>query len=279
MTTSIAVVHLVRAANGPEPLRRFMQSYVAHPAGYEHELVLLCKGFDRKVLPHEMTEAIGSVAHTTVHVPDFGVDIDAYRAGVGRIPNEYLCFLNSYSRILADDWLARLMAVAQRPGVGLVGATGSAESMSSALESLGSRGIKTDLVDALLLRRWRFARDFPAFPNYAIRTNGFVIRRDLFIELCPSRIGRKRAAYRFESGRWGLTRLVQARGLEVYVVGKNGAHPPGDWARSGGFRQGRQSNLLIADNQTDRFADADPATREWLASLAWGDPSLAHVDE
>jgi hypothetical protein len=279
MTPDVAVVHLVRAANGPKPLRRFLESYVAHAAGCPHDLVLLCKGFERGALPDEIIDAIGSVAHTTVHVPDTGVDIDAYRAGIDRIPHAYLCFLNSYSRVLADHWLGKLMAVARRPGVGLVGATGSAESMSSALEALGSRGIKANVVDALLLRRWRFARDFPSFPNYAVRTNGFVIRRDLFVELCPPRIGRKRAAYRFESGRWGLTRLVQARGLEVFVVGKDGAYPPGDWARSGGFRQGRQSNLLIADNQTDRFADADQATRERLASLAWGDPSLAQVDE
>src|SRR5665213_1673531 len=39
------VVHLVRAANGIEPFRAFLESYVRHPAGLQHELVLLFKGF------------------------------------------------------------------------------------------------------------------------------------------------------------------------------------------------------------------------------------------
>lgn len=39
-----AVVHLVWAPLGPAPLRDFLRSYRAHPAGAEHELVILLNG-------------------------------------------------------------------------------------------------------------------------------------------------------------------------------------------------------------------------------------------
>ena len=41
----LALVHLVRKANGPEPFRRFLESYRAVDAGAPHDLVLLLKGF------------------------------------------------------------------------------------------------------------------------------------------------------------------------------------------------------------------------------------------
>ncbi len=41
----IAVIHLVRQANGLPAFRAFLDSYRRHPAGIAHQLVLLCKGF------------------------------------------------------------------------------------------------------------------------------------------------------------------------------------------------------------------------------------------
>ena len=278
-TAAIAVVHLARAANGAEPLRRFITSYVEHPAGCAHDLVLLCKGFRERQLPPEILTVVEHVPHKVLHVTDHGVDLDAYVMAARLLPHEYVCFVNSYSRILADDWLGKLHAAIEEPGVGLAGTSGSAETMAPSRNGDGARRWRDRIVDALLARPWRLSRDFPVFPNYAIRTNGFIIRRTLFTEIAPRRIGSKRRAYRFESGRAGLTRAVQSRGLEVRMVGVSGSFPTQRWAGTGGFRQGRQSDLLIADNQTDRFAVADQATRELLAQLAWGDSSLAGVDE
>ena len=44
----LALVHLVRKANGPEPFREFLESYRAADAGADHDLVLLLKGFDSR---------------------------------------------------------------------------------------------------------------------------------------------------------------------------------------------------------------------------------------
>jgi len=45
VTAPIAVVHLVREANGLEPFDTFMDSYRRMDSELEHDLVLLLKGF------------------------------------------------------------------------------------------------------------------------------------------------------------------------------------------------------------------------------------------
>ena len=44
----ICVVHLVRKKNGMEPFRSFLESYLENPAGVDHELLILYKGFFRE---------------------------------------------------------------------------------------------------------------------------------------------------------------------------------------------------------------------------------------
>jgi hypothetical protein len=78
-------------------------------------------------------------------------------------------------------------------------------------------------------------------------------------------------AYRFESGMLSLTRQVQALGLDVLVVDRDGrGYRPDEWASSDTFRQNGQKNLLIADNQTDSFAASNETEQEALCRRAWG---------
>ena len=58
-------------------------------------------------------------------------DLAAYAQAAERLEYERLCFLNSYSVILADGWLARLDRALDQPRAGLVGATGSWASVRS----------------------------------------------------------------------------------------------------------------------------------------------------
>ena len=55
------------------------------------------------------------------------------------------------------------------------------------------------------------------------------------------------------------------------VVGRDGSGYEKElWSQSGTFRQGRQENLLIADNQTRRFASANQSLKDQLIHSAWG---------
>lgn len=128
----IAVVHLVWGPLGTGPLHEFLDSYRRHEAGAEHELVVLLNNVPDP-LPDEFEAALDGVEHRLLRTPEPVQDLAAYAHAADRIEHERLCFLNSYSEILAPDWLAMLDSALDQPGVGLVGATGSWASLHSAV--------------------------------------------------------------------------------------------------------------------------------------------------
>jgi hypothetical protein len=286
MSARVCVLHLVRAANGPAPLEAFLDAYRRHPAGVQHRLLLVLKGFASDAEAARYRALAADVAHDAVRVSDEGFDLDAYVRAAADVGEEYCCFLNSFSRPLDAGWLATLSAHATRPDVGLVGATGSWESALtndhvagrvSELALGAVRGLvrhgRPSGARALASRRvWALRRHFAPFPNPHVRTNAFVVRRALWEQVGPQRLRTKAEAERFESGLRGLTRRVSTAGLRTIVVGRDGAaYEPAEWPNSRTFRVDEQENLLVADNRTDEYASADAATRAALRRMAWGD--------
>jgi hypothetical protein len=68
-----------------------------------------------------------------------------------------------------------------------------------------------------------------------------------------------------------LTTQLTAQGLEVVVVGRDGrGYSANEWPNSKTFRSAEQGNLLVADNRTRQYADADEELKQYLRELAWG---------
>jgi hypothetical protein len=112
---------------------------------------------------------------------------------------------------------------------------------------------------------------FGPFPSPHLRTNAFAARRELLEALQLPRIRSKHDAYRWESGRSGFTQRVLDSGGRVVVVGRDGAlYDPEQWDESATLWSADQDNLLVADNQTDDYAQSGPAVRGLLSALAWG---------
>lgn len=292
-----AVVHLVRHANGPGAPEEFLASYERHDSGTAHDLVLLCKGFHD---PASLAPLRRRARHLRAHeliVADDGLDVTAYLAAARALPHRRLCFLNSYAEILAPSWLALLSAALDVPRAGVAGATGSWGSHRSFALSLlrlpngyrGALGDRRAMGPAFrsvgtapqLDRRRRFVKaaldlpreiaGYPGFPAPHVRTNAFVIDRELLLSLRVGAVATKSAAYRFEGGARGLTGQLHTRGLLALLVGRDGAALTHErWPDAEVFWQGTQRDLLIADNQTRAYEHGDRAVREALARFAWG---------
>ncbi|HTU96589.1 MAG TPA: hypothetical protein VMF14_12165 [Solirubrobacteraceae bacterium] len=254
----ITVVYLAWAGAGSSPLEQFAASLARHPAGADHRLAVVWKGFEEQPEALEAAQALlAGVADMQLHIPPDGLDLVSYRRAADLVSGDVLCFLNTSSVVLADDWLG-LLARHLTGEVGIVGATGSWESPLS-----GSRGPRR------LLRRGRY----PAFPNPHLRTNAFLLRRETLHELWWPAVFTKGQAWELESGMRSLTRQIEQRGLQPVVVGRDGvAYPRERWAASGTFRRAGQDNLLVADNRTRQFSEATGRRRRRLTRLAWGDP-------
>jgi hypothetical protein len=333
-SNEVAVVYLARKAEGLEPVKKFVRSYFENPAGIPHDFIIVYKGFENEQDISEIRKVFDGISHSAVLVSDEGFDIGVYLDVSRSARHQFICFLNTFTEISTPDWLARLHKHAKRTGVGIVGASGSYESVRDTIDFVAKaswlcleQGIpfdpylawQFDWIFRMYVSRWldqklsgrrqrlvsffkssirkpplhgsteiwrahwkrvteyggdlsEWLDQFPAFPNPHIRSNAFMIRpdnvRDLRIEIPKT----KQAAMCFESGKGGLTALIRQAGLSALVVGRNGvAYDVRDWAKSNTFRLGKQSNLLIYDNQTRNFEAMPDGTKLTHVRITWGD--------
>ena len=288
----LAVVHLVRSTYGTVPFEAFVDSYRRYRAGIEHDLILLLKGFKDGRLPPAWRTILQGTRFSAVSLPDIGMDIPSYFQLASRLDHEFLCFVNTWSVLLAEGWLASLFQAVEAPRIAAAGATGAWWSLYSVNLLLRQKAASKhrppspgawsrikqrvcsgpvtsadcrpeDLTPLSLL--------FRPFPNPFLRTNGFLIRREEFLSLEGGRGMSKLDALAFESGINGMTRQLVRRGREVVVVGRDGrSYGILQWPTSRTYRSGGQENLLISDNRTELYSRAGFTERVALKWTVWG---------
>ena len=286
---SQAVVFLARGIDGGLPAARaFLDSYHRHAAGLPHDLIIIAKGWESVPGRDGLDDLAVAAGAAIVDLPDDGFDWGAYIRLAPRLDHEWVCFLNTHSRILADGWLAMLRRAAEQPGVGAAGATGSWGTMAPIFGNIGpivmdirrSRGpIKAVLAAGygftigygFHVLKW--SPKFPRFRNPHLRSNALMMRCKTFAGYAANvSVPRtKTDAFELESGRIGLTRCLLSEGLQVMVAGRDGlSYEPEFWIESGTFRVPGQPNLLISDNQTRNYDAAPTASRRIMERSAWG---------
>lgn len=295
--TRIGVIHLIRKKNGVEPFERFLASYQKFPAGESHDLVLIFKGFrfGRGLAAYD--RILENIPHKRLYLADFGFDLRPYFKAVKCFDYQYFCFFNSFSQILAPDWLTKLFRPASMEGVGIVAATGSYESFSensckreqmlagmdfvSRLRWRISHAFGAPTLQLVVLRLlawllravgiWDLRRHFPGFPNPHVRTNAFMATREVLLSVQMWPMLFKLSAFLFESGHRSLTNQIMQLGLRPMIVARSGqAYEIEQWPQSSIFRQDLQQDLLVADNQTEAYLAATQERRDELSLLAWG---------
>jgi len=275
-TSKLCVAHLVW---GPliDRVERFAASYRAHPAGVEHELVVIFNGLSASERA-AAERALEGLSYTPLVPPKPTFDITAYGMVPAQVSADAYLFLNSYSRLLAPDWAKYYVDALDLPGVGLAGATGSWGSMRSwnrwppEHEQLPPHKLAHLYVAALrphLAARLRF----PPAPWPWIRTNAFALTAETLglIEwpVCDS----KWDTWRAEMGRDCISERVRRTGRRCVVVNRRGeVFEVADWHRSRTSASGDQADLLVADNRTDEYAQASPEERLHRERITW--PSM-----
>jgi hypothetical protein len=276
--SEICLIHLVWKPLGLEPFRDFITSYRRNSAGVDHRLVVAFNGFDSETDLREYREILAGVVHESFVVSPSTQDLPVYFKAAQKFDDRYFCFLNSYSVILDQGWLAKMHGHLTSEGVGLVGATANYESYYTNLELERGpystsrfllRRLAHDL--PLLYKDYRTYANFQPFPNPHVRTNGFMLAREIMLGLRVRRLRTKMDCFKLESGRDGITRQIMRMGLKPLVVGRDGrAYEKEKWFESGTFRSSGQHNLLIADNHTRRYSAADVRAKSVIERISWG---------
>jgi hypothetical protein len=277
---TVALIYLARGKDGGLTTSElFFESYMRFPPEYPHELVVIVKGWDNQVEEDNLVKlARESGAAQIMKVPDDGYDWGAYMRVAPELTQDWLCFLNTHTRLMVTGWLSFLMH-ATHPSVGAVSATGSWESLAPIMPRYDFRlPIFSFLAYPLrmlvnFLRFIRNAYDYPLFPNPHLRTNAFLVKSSIFLEFISEKnIPKcKRDANILESGRRGFSNYLLRKKLNIYIVGRDGTkYAPHQWSKSGIFRSKNQENLLVSDNQTRSFLIACEKMKKFLEYLAWG---------
>jgi hypothetical protein len=284
MPASTMVAHLVWAPLGLGAFDGFLKSYRTFPAGASHQLVILYNGFRSAAELSEYSRLADDIPHTPHVFPCPLLDLPAYFTAAGSSNAEYVCFLNSYSRILDEHWLDKMLTCAQEENVGIVGATGSHESPYSTMANSRPLFASTFLhpYPFTVLREWRALylarRRFPPFPNPHVRSNSFLLKRDAFLALRRWKMQKKFPTFLFESGWQGMTRQLIAAGRRPLIVGRDGVgYEAPDWASARTYHSGRQENLLIEDNRTNLYQNATIEVQARMRWLSWGDRNAGTV--
>ena len=125
----VGVIYLAWHALGCDVFRQFVESYKRFPAGCEHDLIVIYAGFQSQAELNNAKAVFRDIPHIQVEFTELMLDIGYYLETARRVSHEFLCFLNTYTRLLTPNWLAHLHTHASRPDVGIVGATASYESL------------------------------------------------------------------------------------------------------------------------------------------------------
>lgn len=222
--------------------RRYVESYLKHPPGCEHQL---CVAFINGPIDRKACEIFSPLEHFTLPIVSNGLDIGCAQETAKKIASDYDFAVFSTSRVYfhREGWLRRLVEAREKYGDGLYGATGSYECPNGEPDK---------------------------FPNPHMRTVLYGCNPKHMAELASIYPVTDRAsAHSFEAGDHNFARWFKEKGMPVKMVTWAGEWDEPYWRAPHGcfFRQSNQSNILCFDRHSDAYRDASPEEKQRLERI------------
>lgn len=260
MTNNFTVAYLINGdeQNIEESIVNFSSSYMKYSSGIEHELYLLIKNRQKNNLDKIINDSFVDCNYKIMPVDNEGFDIGAYYQFAKQVDAKYIFLINTNSFLLTNNWLKKV-SIGIEKDIDLVGTSASYEQLK--------------------LKNKNDNNFFAKFPNPHIRTNGFMIKRKLFIDIVNNYLNEiqkknfltKLDTYRFESGKIGLTSYLLNNNFKISLIGANGRlYDVKNWPVSNTFRLNEQENLLISDRQTRFYDSLQYQKKKYFNYISWG---------
>jgi len=244
--SSICTVYLFRTIHPISDFTRFMDGFEKYTRSGICRLCIILKGAvsqDQEEVIYRRVESMKSKFDIfIVRIDDSCLVSEAYYKVSRDLSDKYVCFCNTYSEPIVPDWLEKLSGIVVEDQAGVSGATGAYESTLSETR----------------------------FPNPSLRTNAYFVSRELYLNLDGVDASDREGALRFESGQTSMTRQILALGKRVVVVNGDGnAFDINKCHEANAFRSVGPQNLLVADNRTRAYDEADEKLKAKLRRFAW----------
>jgi hypothetical protein len=247
LQSRICVVYLYRTTHLTADLIRFLDAFEKHTRSSAARLCIVVKGtpsIDQSAAIQSGVDALQDKFDTEIFAtPDDCNAMVTYWRAAQHLKCEFLCFMNTYSEPLVSGWLEKLATPVLSRIADVAGATGAYEATLKET----------------------------TFPNPSLRTNAFLINRELYLALEGVDSADRQAALMFENGQKSMTRQILEKGGRVVVVNGDGeAFDIHRCHEANAFRSLGPQNLLVADNRTREYETADEETKAKLRRFAWG---------
>ena len=112
----------------------------------------------------------------------------------------------------------------------------------------------------------------PKFPNCHVRTNGFLIESNDFLEFIEDKIVySKIKSFLIESGYRSLTNFFLKKKYDIFIINKLGKKfSLGKMNNSETFAYAKQDKFLISDNQIRKYLTFSIQDKKSKSKQTWG---------
>lgn len=223
----------------------FINSYKKNPAGIKHKFNIIAKNWTNLNEYQKLKNLAKENKAEIIDLPDDGFDIGAYFRAAKLLKNEYVFYIGSNINIEQKNWLLHLYnAFLSDDCIQLAGPMGS------------------------------WAKGFyEKFPNPHIRTNSFLVKRELFLEYAQTHDfpETKADTWEVEHGEKSLSNFITQKRFKLAVVNSDGKiFQQNDWINSQTYVTREESKLLLSDKWARRYIQADEILQRRIEADVWG---------
>ena len=104
----LTIVYIARGKSGGlTAANRFIDAYKYFDSGCAHKLCIIMKGWPKRLAEERIItqNLFENIDGEVIEMPDDGFDWGSYMRFAKNSQSKYLCFLNTNSRPLANNWL------------------------------------------------------------------------------------------------------------------------------------------------------------------------------
>ena len=266
INNKILVCYLITKFDKKNSFQNFVEKYNKFKSGIDHDL-LICF----KLLKNEEILLIKNCIKTInyiEYIDEFksnDYDLGSFNRVAKSYPSRLIFFLNGNSYPNCDDWLKKVFDNYEDNSI--IGTSASNLSLLSTL-----RLKKIYKIISYFFKLIKYRKIFNKFPNPHIRTNGFLIKSDDFINFMKNKnLCNKEDAWSIESGKLGLTNSFKSKGYHIYVVNSDGKKfEEVDWKLSLTFNYLSQNKFIISDNQIRKYLSINDDEKKLFQFKTWG---------
>ena len=248
-------------------LKNFLYNFKKFNPGYPYELVICFKKLNRV----EKEKRLKLIKDMKVEIFfDENEKNDHEWGTLKRLcelkKNRIIFWMNDHGYPNKKNWLKIMMKHYKRNR--FLGTSGSCSSHLS-------NSLYRDKADNYLyafLKMIYFFFTVPKFPNCHVRTNGFIIKSNDFLEFIQDKVvNSKLKSYLIESGYNSLTNFFVKKKYNVLIINKNGKKfELNKMKNSQTFAYGKQNSFLISDNHIRKYLAFSYRDKLIKSKQVWG---------